>query len=195
MWDERYSGDDFAYGTQPNDFLVATANALPVGRALCLAEGEGRNAVWLARRGFDVTAVDMSQVGLDKARKLAERQGVDIRTIRADLADFVIEPEGWDVIISIFCHLPPPLRRVVHRRSVGGLKGGGFFLLEGFTPSQLDLGTGGPPSAELMMDLETLRGELAGLDFIHQQELERAIHEGEFHNGRSAVVQVVGVKS
>ncbi|MEE4272677.1 MAG: class I SAM-dependent methyltransferase [Thermoanaerobaculales bacterium] len=195
MWDERYSGDDFAYGTHPNDFLAAAVDELPVGRVLCLAEGEGRNAVWLARRGFDVTAVDMSRVGLDKARKLADAHGATIRTIHADLAEYMIEPEDWDVIVSIFCHLPPPLRRAVHRQSVAGLREGGVFLLEGFTHSQLRLGTGGPPSADLMMDLETLRDELAGLDLIHAEELERTIHEGEFHNGLSAVVQVVGVKS
>lgn len=194
MWDERYSGDDFAYGIHPNDFLVSAAEGLPIGKALSLAEGEGRNAVWLAQQGFDVTAVDMSQVGLEKAQTLADTHGAPIRTIHANLADFVIKPEEWNVIVSVFCHLPPPLRRMVHTQSVAGLRANGVFLLEAYTPTQLSLGTGGPPSPDMMMDLETLRDELTGLDLIHAKELTRTIHEGEFHNGPGAVVQVVGVK-
>lgn len=194
MWDERYSGDDFAYGIHPNDFLVSAADKLPNGKVLCLAEGEGRNAAWLARQGFDVTAVDASRIGLEKARVLADTHSVAIRTIHADLADYIIEPGEWDAIVSIFGHLPPPLRRSVHTQSVAGLRSNGVFVLEAFTPSQLSLGTGGPPALELMMDLETLRDELAGLDLIQAIELTRTIHEGEFHNGPGAVVQVVGVK-
>lgn len=194
MWDERYNSAEYAFGTEPNDFLVSAVDRLPGGRILCLGEGEGRNAVWLAERGFDVTAVDASRVGLDKALRLAEERGVTLKTVHADLDDYVIEPMAWDAVVSIFCHLPPPLRRRVHGDVVGGLKPGGAFLLEAYTPAQLSFGTGGPPTLELMMDLETLRRELEGLELTHAGELVRTIHEGEYHNGQGAVVQILGIK-
>jgi SAM-dependent methyltransferase len=194
MWDERYGGPDYAYGTEPNDFLVAAADRLPAGRVLCLGEGEGRNAVWLAGRGFEVTAVDASAVGLEKARRLAAERGVTVDTVHADLATFTIERDAWDAIVTIFCHLPPALRVDVHRRSVSGLRPGGVLLLEAYTPRQLALGTGGPPVAEMMMDADTLRMELAGLELVHLEELERDIREGAFHAGVGAVVQVLGRK-
>ncbi|MCU0833075.1 MAG: class I SAM-dependent methyltransferase [Chromatiaceae bacterium] len=194
MWDERYSAEGYVYGTEPNGFLVAKAELLPAGRVLCLAEGEGRNAVWLAEQGFEVTAVDASAVGLHKARALAAERGVRITTVHADLAAFVIEPGSWDGIVSIFCHLPPALRAQVHRRCVAGLRSGGVMLLEAYTPDQVGRGTGGPPSVELMMDAETLRLELTGLEFLELSETEREIHEGVFHNGVGAVVRLVGRK-
>ena len=194
MWDQRYSGEAYAYGTEPNEFLVAMAPRLPLGRVLCLGEGEGRNGVWLASQGHDVTAADASRVGLEKAERLAVERGVTITTVHRDLADYDIAPRSWDGIVSVFCHLPPALRADVHRRCVAGLRCGGVMLLEAYTPRQLVHGTGGPPVAELMMDEETLRAELAGLEFLHLQECEREIHEGAFHNGLGAVVQVVGRK-
>jgi SAM-dependent methyltransferase len=194
MWDQRYGGEEYAYGTEPNEFLVAMAGRLPPGRVLCLGEGEGRNAVWLAGQGHDVTAVDASGVGLEKARRLAAERGVKITTEHADLGAYAIDPDAWDGIVSVFCHLPPTLRADVHRRCVAGLRPGGVLLLEAYTPRQLAYGTGGPPVTELMMDEATLRAELAGLEFLHLQECEREIHEGAFHNGLGAVVQLVGRK-
>jgi 2-polyprenyl-3-methyl-5-hydroxy-6-metoxy-1,4-benzoquinol methylase len=194
MWDERYSGAGYAYGTEPNDFLKSVTDKLPSGKALSIGEGEGRNAVWLAQQGFDVTAVDASSVGLQKARRLARERGVTIETVHADLADYSIEPVTWDVIVSIFCHLPPPLRRDVHARTVAGLKPGGAFVLEAYTPAQLALATGGPSTEELMMSLRLLSEELAGLKFIHAAELQRTVTEGNHHDGTAAVVQVLGIK-
>lgn len=194
MWDQRYSSDTYVYGTEPNGFLVTAAARLPTGKVLCLGEGEGRNAVWLAQRGYDVTAVDSSAVGLEKAQRLAVSRGVTISTVHADLAELGIEPESWEGIVSIFCHLPPALRADVHRRCVSGLRRGGVMLLEAYAPRQLGYRTGGPPTAELMMDTETLRSELAGLELLHLRECERDIREGELHNGIGAVVQAVARK-
>jgi SAM-dependent methyltransferase len=194
MWDERYSSSEYAYGTEPNDFLVAAHRKLPPGKVLCLAEGEGRNAVWLAQQGFSVTAVDAAGAGLEKARRLAAERSVSITTIHADLAHYRIEPGAWDGVVSIFCHLPPPLRAQVHRQVVEGLRPGGVLLLEAYTPRQLQFATGGPPVADLTMELETLRRELAGLDLVRAEELEREVHEGRYHFGRGAVVQIIGVK-
>jgi SAM-dependent methyltransferase len=193
-WDERYQVDDYVYGTSANDFLRSHVDRLPEGRILCLAEGEGRNAVFLAEHGFTVTAVDLSSVGLAKAQRLAEQRGVKIHGIVADLADFRIEPGSWDGIVSIFAHVPARVRQHLHRQVVGGLRSGGIFLLEAYRPAQLEYGTGGPPGPEMMMDLEGLRAELAGLEFDYAAETVRDIHEGRLHHGRGAVIQVLARK-
>ena len=194
MWDERYSEDAYAFGTEPNDFLRASLDMLPDGTALCIGDGEGRNGVWLAEQGFAVTSVDASSVGMAKARALAHQRGVAISTVHADLAEFDIGHSRWDVVISIFCHLPPPLRRRVHRDIVAGLRPGGVFVLEAYTPAQIAFGTGGPETADMTMPLASLRPELPGLTLLHGEELERDVHEGRYHNGHSAVVQLLVIK-
>ncbi len=194
MWDERYSIDSYVYGESPNDFLRERVSALKRGRALCLAEGEGRNSVFLAKHGFTVTGVDSSSVALEKAERLAKKNHVTIETVHADLARYTIEQDSWDSIVSIFCHLPPSLRKTIHRRVVLGLQSGGTFLLEAYTPRQLEFGTGGPPKAEFMMDLGSLKEELAGLEFVHAQELIRDVSEGIKHTGQASVVQVLSRK-
>jgi SAM-dependent methyltransferase len=192
MWDERYSGAGYFYGTEPNDFLRERAAAIPPGgKVLCLAEGEGRNAVFLGGRGFQVLALDQSGEGLRKTLKLAADRGVTVSTLQADLAHYSIVPDSWDAIVSIWCHLPSQLRARVHAQVVGGLKPGGVFLLEAYRPEQLRFGTGGPKEADLMPAVAQLRQELAGLEFEHVAELERDVQEGKGHSGRSAVVQVI----
>lgn len=194
MWDKRYDVQEYVYGKKPNKFLEQKAQLIPSGRTLCLAEGEGRNAVYLAGLGHEVLAVDASAVGLEKARRLAEDNGVAISTVVADLADFVIDPGAFAGAISIFCHLPGDVRRRVHRRVVVGLEPGGILLLEAYTPAQLDLGTGGPRDPAMLMTLTDLEKELDGLEFIEAREFERDIVEGSLHSGRGAVVQIVGRK-
>jgi SAM-dependent methyltransferase len=191
FWERRYSEPAYAYGTDPNGFLVAVADRIPPGPVLCLAEGEGRNAVWLAERGHTVTAVDASPAGLAKAEALARTRAVRVRTIAADLATFTIEPASWSGIVAIFAHLPPQLRSPLHRAAARGLSSGGVFVLEAFTPRQLALGTGGPQKAELLFSLDELREDLAGLDFEIAREIERDVVEGRYHTGRAAVVQVL----
>lgn len=196
VWDERFSREAYVYGTEANDFLQDVAPRLPPApaRVLSLAEGEGRNAVFLAGLGHRVTGVDSSAVGLQKAEKLAAERGVEVETILSDLAHYRIEPGAWDAIVSIFCHLPPNLRVSVHRQVVEGLRPGGILVLEGYTPKQLQFRTGGPPTEELMYTLDMLREDFAGLDFLIGREVERDIHEGLFHNGHSAVVQILAKK-
>jgi SAM-dependent methyltransferase len=194
-WDSRYGQDGFYYGTEPNDFLVEQAGRIPSGgRVLCLAEGEGRNAVYLATKGFRVLAVDGSKVGIEKARKLASSRGVQIETQVADLSEFQFEPGSFDGVVSIWCHLPPPLRSEVHAQSIGALKKGGVLILEAYRPKQLEYKTGGPPVPELMMTREILAHDFAGLDPLVLLETDRMIHEGQGHEGLSAVVQFAGVK-
>ncbi len=194
MWNERYSSKEYAYGTEPNTFLTANFQHLPKGRVLSLAEGEGRNAVFLAQQGYAVTAVDGSQVGLDKAQVLAEARGVKLECICADLADFELGVSAWDAIVSIFCPLPPAIRQALYRKVFAALKPGGVFLLEAYTPEQIIHGTGGGKSVELMQTAASLRAELPGLDFVHLLELEREVVEGTFHTGLGAVVQAIGIK-
>ena len=195
MWDQRYAEEGFAYGTEPNDFLVASMHLVPAGgRILCLAEGEGRNGVFLAQNGFRVECVDSSTVGLAKARTLAESRSVSIDTEVADLSSYVIEDNAYDGIISIFCHLPPPVQETIHRQIYPGLKEGGVFILEGYSKKQIEYDTGGPRKKELLMDLESIQHELHPLDLTDVRETIRPIHEGVYHNGPGVVVQVIGIK-
>jgi len=190
-WDERYSTPEFAFGTEPNDFLVSVADQIPRGPVLMLGEGEGRNATFLAGRGYEVVAVDQSEVGLAKARRLADERGVHVRTQQADLGDYRIEPGAWTGIVSIFCHLPLSIRVPLHAAAVRGLRPGGVFVLEAYTPRQIGRGTGGPSDPEMLPTIDVLTKELAGLEFVSVGELEREVREGVHHTGLAAVVQLV----
>ncbi len=194
MWDERYGAVETAYGTEPNDFLREQVGALPLGKTLCLAEGEGRNGLFLAKAGHQITGVDQSGVGLQKFERYAKEAGVEVETVVADLAEYDLGTEKWDAIISIWCHVPPTLRVSLHPACVRALRPGGVFLLEAYHPDQIALKTGGPPDAAFMMTAEGLRRELEGLEFLVLEEKQREIHEGPFHNGTSAVVQVLAKK-
>lgn len=193
FWNEKFSGEGWTYGTEPNDFLREVAPSLE-GPVLCIGEGEGRNAVFLAQRGLEVTAMDASPVGMEKAKKLAAQRGVPLETQVGDLADFDFGENRWGAIVSIWCHTPIPLREKVHRAVVKALAPGGRFVLEAYTPRQLAFGTGGPKSADMLCEPDAVRAELAGLTFERLDEQEREVHEGKLHDGRSAVVQVVAVK-
>lgn len=194
-WDERYNQKEFIYGTEPNEFLKDNFHKIPKGKILFLAEGEGRNAVFLAKhKGYNVTAMDSSSVGMKKAQQLAEKEGVKIETIVADLNNFDLGEEQWDGIVSIFCHLPPDLRKNVHRKIVKGLKHNGVYLAEAYNPDQLEYKTGGPPVKELLVSLNNIKSEFNGLNFIHAEEKIRAVHEGKLHFGTGAVVQLIAVK-
>ncbi len=191
MWDERYSAEEYAYGTNPNKFLEANVSSIPKGKVLSLAEGEGRNAVFLAKQGYSVTAVDSSLVGLNKARKLAEENGVIVEFIHSDLAEYDLGENKWDGIVSIFCPLPSSIRKQLHKKVEAALKRNGVFLLEAYTPAQLKYGTGGGNSVDVMQSKESLSLELAGLKFKHLIELERDVVEGIYHTGIGAVVQAI----
>jgi len=191
FWNERYRGADYVYGTAPNDFLVSAAAEIPAGPVLCLAEGEGRNAIFLAGRGHAVTAVDQSEAGLAKARALARTRDVPLTTVVGDLADFAIVPRSWCGIVAIFMHLPPALRRAVLARAAAGLRPGGVFIMEAYTPAQLGRGTGGPGDVTLLPSLAELRAELGEMEWLVARELERDVREGACHTGGAAVVQVL----
>jgi SAM-dependent methyltransferase len=194
FWNERFRGERYAYGTEPNDFLRAHAARIPPGRVLCLAEGEGRNATFLAGRGHLVTAVDFSAEGLRKAARLAGERGVTIDLVEADLAIYEPEADAYAGVVSIFCHLAPPLRRRLHGAVARALVPGGVFLLEAYTPRQLAFGTGGPRDPALLVEPEELGAEVAALAVEHLVEVVREIHEGTAHAGRSATVQLIAAR-
>ncbi len=195
FWNARYAGEDYAYGTEPNDFLVAQAALLPAGLpVLCLADGEGRNGVWLASRGFEVTSVDVAQQGLDKAQALAQRAGVSLRTVRADVMQYELGENRWGAIVSIFLHLPQRARAAVLARCVRALAPGGVLVFEAYGKRQPEFGTGGPPEPELLARLDDVIDELAGCEIVHRFDGVRAVHEGAHHSGDAHVVQVVARK-
>jgi SAM-dependent methyltransferase len=193
MWNERYSVPEFVYGTEANDFLAEQSRSL-TGPVLSLAEGEGRNAVFLAGLGLDVLGVDASEVGLAKAQSLAASRGVSIQTQVADLATFNPEPNHYGAVVSIFAHLPSAIRRRLYPLVVRALKPGGLLVLEAYTPAQLAYTTGGPKDEDMLLSVPKVLEEFGGLEMVLLRELERDVMEGNFHFGRSAVVQYVGRK-
>jgi len=194
-WNARYAAEELPYGTGPNDFVAEQAGLIPPGPVLCLAEGYGRNALWLAARGHAVTAMEQSPVALARGRILAAERGVAVHFVEGDLATFDMGDGRWSGIVSTYAHVPPALRRDVHARVVHALAPGGVFLLEAYAPAQLGHATGGPKDVELLMSADVLRDELAGLEFLVAHDVERLVHEGPKHTGMAAVVQVVGRKA
>ena len=198
MWDERYSDAEYIFGTAPNDFLKEEFQRIPAGgRVLCLAEGEGRNAVFLAEQGYDVTAMDLSEVGLNKAVRLADDRNVKISTQVADLADYSFGQSQWDGIVSIWAHMPEAIRKHVHAQIETALKPNGIFIVEAYTEQQLAMDAVGGPSAtekQRFGSLVNLRHELAALEEVIGVEKQRMISEGSRHQGISAVVQFIGYK-
>ena len=191
MWEQRYGADEYIYGTEPNDFLRASVVELAPGRALCYAEGEGRNSVFLAEQGWQVSAIDLTEAGVAKTRRLAADRSVIVDAEVADLADYDLGENQWDLVVSIFAHMPPPIRTRIHNAMASALAPGGRLVLEAYTPDQIGRGTGGPPVPELTMTLDELQRDLIGLDIVHAAELERTVVEGPGHTGVGAVVQVI----
>lgn len=190
FWDERYSSEGYMYGLRPNTFLAEHYNILgsPV---LSLAEGEGRNAVYLASKGFKVVGVDYSRVALEKARQLAESNSVEIETVCADLGAFQPEEESYGSVISISAHLPSAVRSKLYPLVEKCLKPGGILLLEAYTEAQLQYDTGGPKEADRLMSIEKLTQEFPNLEPLFMRELEREVIEGWGHKGTGAVVQFI----
>ena len=195
-WQERYATDEYRFGTAPNAFLAAQANRLPKsGKALAIADGEGRNGVFLAERGLDVLSLDFSPNGQAKARKLAAARGVTIRTEQADVINWGYPPDTYDVVAAIFFQFAGPAERAkIFAGIKRALKKGGLLLLEGYRPKQLEYKTGGPSQVENLYTreiLETAFGDFASLDI---REYDAELHEGAGHGGMSALIDAVAVK-
>jgi cyclopropane fatty-acyl-phospholipid synthase-like methyltransferase len=192
FWNARYAEAGYAYGTEPNAFLVSQKTLLRPGmQALAVADGEGRNGVWLAQQGLEVLSVDASEVGLRKTRELAADRGVTLRTEQADLTTWSWPEQAFDVVAAIFIHFPPEVRPSMHRRMFQALKPGGLLILEAFTPEQLKYKSGGPPVAEMLYTADLLRIDFAGGEILRLEELVAELAEGKYHRGPAAVVRLV----
>ncbi len=193
MWDQRYSSEEFVYGTEPNSFLREHAHLLS-SPVLSLAEGEGRNAVFLASIGLDVLGIDSSAVGLAKAQKLAAMKKATIRTEVADLATYFPPPNAFGSVVSISAHLPSVVRKRLYPLVAAALKPAGVFLLEAYSLAQLARDTGGPKDPDMLLSAALLREEFPQLEIVLLREVEREVVEGKFHTGLASVVQLIGRK-
>ncbi|MGZ5200427.1 MAG: class I SAM-dependent methyltransferase [Telluria sp.] len=195
-WDERFRGDDYAFGTEPNAWLAGHRALFEPGkRALAVADGEGRNSVWLARLGVQVDAFDISPVGVAKAHKLAEAAGAAVNYAVADCDGWAWTPETYDYVVAIFIQFADPaLRARLFARMAQALKPGGYLLLQGYTPRQLEYKTGGPGILEHLYTPELLRMEFAALEMVELRDYEARLAEGGRHVGPSALIGMVGRK-
>lgn len=194
FWNERYSEAHYAYGLEANDFLKAQAIGSGL-KVLCLAEGEGRNGVYLAKLGNEVTCVDYSEAGLEKTQKLAKQNGVEISCICADLGQMDLQAASWDLIIGIFAHFPKSVKEHIWPQVYDALRPGGQLIIEVYDQEQLRFGTGGPQQLDLLYSVEELE-TLLSTNFQHLliEKVYREVHEGTYHNGASATIQVIAQK-
>lgn len=192
-WNARFAGDDYLFGEAPNEFLRRHASVIPAGGSvLCVADGEGRNSVWLAQQGYAVTAFDFAANGVAKARALAARRGVALDQHLADLDSWDWDATRYDALVAIFIQFLPPERRdAMFVRMQAAVKPGGVFLLEGYRPEQVDYATGGPPHREHMYTRQWVEARFSGWDLITLETYDAEIAEGRAHHGRSALIDLV----
>ena len=194
-WETRFSSDEFVFGTEPNAFLAACCDLLPPsGRALAIADGEGRNGVFLAERGLSVLSVDYAPAAQRKAQQLAKARGVTLETQQADLFTWQW-PSGFDVVVGIFFQFAEPEQRaLLFERIRQALKPGGLLLIEGYRPEQIGYGTGGPKQPEKLYTRALLEQAFGDFDRLCIQEYDAVIEEGAGHSGMSALIDLVAWK-
>lgn len=195
-WEQRFSGTDFLFGTAPSAFLAAQAPLLAPGRrALAIADGEGRNGVWLAEQGLSVLSLDFSPAAQAKALALAAERGVTIEAERADLFAWDWPEAAFDLIAGIFFQFAPPAERTVIFEGIKrALKPGGLLLIQGYRPKQLDYGTGGPKAVDQLYTRDLLETAFAGFSSLDIREHDSVVDEGAGHSGMSALIDLVGRK-
>ncbi len=195
-WEKRYAAPDYLYGTEPNAFLKAQAGLLPkTGKALAVADGEGRNGVWLAEQGLDVLSVDFSPTAQAKAKALAARRGMAVRFVQADVIAWDWPTAEFDVIAVIFIQFAtPPERRRIFAGIRQALKPGGLLLLQGYRPEQIAYNTGGPSEVENLYTEDMLREEFGSFAKLDIKAHDSVVSEGSRHSGMAAVVDLVGWK-
>jgi len=196
MWNEKFSREGFLYGKEPNVFLASNEHLLsPKSKILMLGEGEGRTACYMALKGHITTALDASDVGLDKTRALAKEMGVDVETIHADLSDWQSE-ETYDAVLTSFLHLPEPLRTDAFSHAIDILNSGGYFIGEFFSTRQLSRDSGGPKMTDLLYTLESLRTIFTREDIkiIKLEECVDHLSEGSGHQGDAELIRIIAQK-
>ncbi|WP_282020927.1 SAM-dependent methyltransferase [Planomicrobium okeanokoites] len=191
-WDKRFGDEEYVYGTEPNVFLESIQPTLPRhGNSLSIAEGEGRNAVFLAEQGLTVEAWDYAQNGLDKVDKLARDRGVQIQTRLVDLADATWEPDKWDEVVCIFGHFPSETRKKTLQGIRKSVKPGGYFVSEVYSEYQIPYQSGGPKELDFLYTPEEFLTEFKGWRMVHFFMGEVTRNEGNLHKGLSHVIQCV----
>jgi SAM-dependent methyltransferase len=196
-WDARFMAEGYHFGTEPNAFLASQAQLLRPGMsALCVADGEGRNGVWLAGRGLRVTAFDLSRIGVEKARKLAAQKAVELEQVIADVNAWEWNARQFDLVVVIFVQfMTVPERTRFFAGVLNALAPGGLLVLQGYGPRQLEYGTGGPKQIEQLYTPGLLRDAFSSLEILHLREHEDAMSEGHAHQGMSALIDLVARKS
>jgi SAM-dependent methyltransferase len=196
MWNQRFSGDDYLFGREPNEYLRAKTLLLPAGGSvLCVADGEGRNSVWLAQQGFQVQAFDISEVGVAKARKLAADAGMSVDYSVADCEQWRWTAQSHDAVVAIFIQFADPdLRMRLFANMVHSLKPGGVLIVQGYTPRQLEYKTGGPGQLSHLYTADLIREAFRGLSIVELVEYEAELSEGSRHTGRSALLGLAATK-
>jgi tellurite resistance protein tehB len=200
FWNSRYQADDYVYGKAPNAFFRSQLDRLTVGNILLPAEGEGRNAVYAATQGWQVTAFDMSREGKRKADALAAERGVSLHYRVGTLDELDFPREAFDTLALVFAHFPAGQRHTLHRALLGLLKPGGTVILEGFSKNPLPLSRknpalGGPGDEAMLFSLDEIRTDFTGCDILLLEETLTELREGQFHNGQSSVIRFVGRKA
>ncbi|MBB4825223.1 SAM-dependent methyltransferase [Sporosarcina luteola] len=190
-WHERFDTEEYVYGKEPNQFVMEAAKHLTKGKVLCIAEGEGRNAVYLASLGFDVTAWDYAKAGLEKTAKLAAEKGVAVKTELRDLADVEWGDEQWDAVVHIFGHFPHQVMKRTLEGIQQSLRPGGYYISELYTKDQLRYGTGGPRDEALLVDPVRVLQSFDGYFIEHFYIGEVYREEGQLHTGKAHVVQCI----
>ena len=196
-WEERFAGEGFLFGTAPNAFLEREVGRLaPGSRVLCVADGEGRNSTYLAGLGHDVHAVEAAANALAKARALAAERGVDVRFEQADLEEWDWPVGAYDAVVAIFIQFTDPVGRArMFAQMAAALQPGGLLLLEGYGPGQLAYGTGGPKHLDHLYTVDELAAAFPGFEVLLLEEYDRVLDEGPRHQGMSALVDLVAVRS
>ena len=201
FWDHKYDMPDYKYGKQPNRFILEQAERLSSNSQILLpGDGEGRNSVWLAQQGHQVTALDSSALGLDKTRRLAIEKGVQLKIILADLASWTPDPASFDALVLTYVHLPLSWRAQAHQRLVQGLRPGGWLMLEAFHPKQLGYNSGGPKDETMLYTQEMIRSDMACFASSELQEVmawegEVSLDEGSGHQGLGYVTRYLAQRS
>ena len=195
-WNERFATEDYLFGTEPNAFLAAQGHLLKPGqKALAIADGEGRNGVWLTEQRLAVLSIDFSPVALTKARQLASARAVDLKTELADMETWEWAPDQFNVVAAIFIQFAnPQLREVIFRGIRRTLVPGGVLILQGYRQEQLQYGTGGPSSVQNMYTAHLLRNAFSDFDILRLEEHDSAIREGQGHGGMSALIDFIARK-
>lgn len=198
MWNHRFSSEEYVYGKEPNQFLKTSFERYPSlfqNPVLLLGDGEGRNGVYLSSNGLDSTSLDFSEKALEKAKRLAAEKNITLNTILSDVNNYNFEKNYWGAIVSIFFHIDPQSRGQLHRNIKKSLIKNGTFILEAYSPRQLQFESGGPKDIDMLYTVENLKNDFVDFDIIQLEEVETRLNEGCLHQGKASVVQFIGRKT